>query len=71
MYLILMETFSNNMDGVAPNQEINGMNAIKAFPQINAEYAFGIRPNQRQMRVWHLAGMNAVWHSRRARPTIT
>ena len=38
------------------NQEINGMNAygrspgmntIKVFPQINAEYAFGIRPNQR------------------------
>ena len=29
-----------------------------AFVQINAEYAFGIRPNQRQMRVWYLSGMN-------------
>ncbi|MDE0482364.1 MAG: hypothetical protein OXI67_07310 [Candidatus Poribacteria bacterium] len=26
------------------------------FVQINAKYAFGICPNQRQMRVWHLAG---------------
>ena len=32
------------------------MNAIKAFPQINAEYAYGIRPNQRRMRAWHSAG---------------
>ena len=51
------------------------MNAIKAFPgyechlafpQINAEYAFGIRPNQRRMRAWHSAGMNAC---RRSPPT--
>ena len=28
-----------------------------AFVQINDEYTCGIHPNQRQMRVWHLAGL--------------
>ena len=41
-----------------PNQEINATNhgechtriRLEAFGQINAEYAFGIQPNQRSMR---------------------
>ncbi len=30
-------------------------NTRLVFGQINAEYAFGIRPNQRRIRVWYSA----------------